>query len=527
MKALENNYKSSGSKIYNVGIYLRLSREDDENNAVSQSITNQKDFLTTYAIENEFNIIDYYIDDGYSGTTFDRPDFNRLIEDIEKGRINTVITKDLSRLGRDYIMTGHYIEKYFPSKNVRYIAVNDGVDTYVENSNDMTPFKSVINDMYAKDISKKIRTAITTKKLKGEFIGSIAPYGYKKDETNKNKLIIDEEQACIVRRIFKMFINNPSMMGISKQLTNEKIPTPSALKKLTATQKGIYKGLWNDVIIRRILTNPTYIGNLTQNRSKKVSYKVHKQHSIPIENWIIIPNTHEGIISEKDFNTVQSLMSKRNYIKPEKKEHLLSGLVFCGDCKKAMTFSTEKRNPKRVYLVCSTRKKYGKLSICPPRSIREDYLQNQVIEKIKEIAKKYVDKDLVIENSNTKNQYTEYVNNLRKEKVAINKQLEEIKTLIMNLYKDKVKNIISEQDFIELSKEFNNQREALTQRFNNIDGQIEQTHENKSNMVHIEKYLSDFLQFENIDRLTLITLISRIYVLENKKLFIKFNFFEP
>ena len=523
MLALGNNYTSGG--IYNAGLYLRLSREDEESTAISESIINQKDFLTEYAISNSINIIDYYIDDGYSGTNFDRPDFNRMIEDIEKGRINTVITKDLSRLGRDYISTGHYIEKYFPSKNVRYIAINDGVDTYVENNNDMTPFKAVINDMYAKDISKKVRTAITTKKLKGQFIGSVAPYGYKKSEKDKNKLEIDEETACIVRRIFKMFAENGSVMGIAKQLSLEKIPTPSEVKKLAATQKQ-FRGVWNDVIIKRILTNPTYIGNLTQNRSKKVNYKVDKQHSISKENWIIIENTHEPIISKEDFEIVQNLMSKRNYVKQDRKPHLLSGLAFCGDCGKPMTFSTEKRNPKRVYMRCSTHKKYGKLNICTSKSIREDYLQNLVIAKIKEVANEYLNKDDLIKNADT-DRHADFVNNLNTEKEAINIQLEEIKTLIASLYKDKVKGIISEQDFIEMSQEFNSQRNALAERITKIEEEIKGINESKNNSVSVEQMLSKFLEFENIDRVTLTGLISRIEVFADKAITIKFNFIEP
>ena len=529
MKTPENSYNRN--RIHNAGIYLRLSREDEDNTAVSQSIVNQKDFLTNYAAENGFNIVGYYIDDGYSGTNFDRPGFKRLIEDIEKGLVNTVITKDLSRLGRDYIMTGHYIEKYFPSKNVRYIAVNDGIDTYVETSNDITPFKAVINDIYAKDISKKVRTAITTNKLKGNFIGSAAPYGYKKDGSNKHKLIIDEETACIVRRIFKMFIKNPSVAGAAKQLTRERVPTPSAVKNLKATQNSLYKGIWNEATVKRILTNPTYIGNLTQNRSKKVNYKVDKKYNLPKENWIIIPDTHEAVISEEDFSTVQTLMSKKNYIKPEKKAHLLAGLIVCSDCKKQMTFQTEARDPSRVYLRCSTQKKYGKLCSCAPKSIREDYLENQIIEKIKEIAKKHIDRDLMIENSNNNNsnnngsQYAEYLNNLNKEKAEINKQIDEIKTLIMNLYKDKVKNIISEQDFKDLSKEFNTQRDVLTGRINNIGEEMNQIQKNQNNRLSVENALRDFLQFKNIDRLTLITLLNRAEIYRNKKILLKFNFF--
>ena len=529
MKTLEMNYTSNSNKIFDTGIYSRLSREDEETTAVSQSIINQKDFLTEYAVENGFNIIDYYIDDGYSGTTFDRPDFIRLIADIEKGRINTVITKDLSRLGRDYIMTGHYIEKYFPSKDVRYIAVNDGIDTYTGDNDDITPFKSVINDMYAKDISKKTRTAFMTKKLKGEFIGSQAPYGYVKDETNKNKLVINEETAVIVRRIFRMFIETQSVMGIMKQLTSEMIPTPSASKNMKQTQKGNCKGFWNAAIIYRMLSNPTYIGNLTQNRMKKVSYKVNKLNMLSKDQWITIPNTHEAIVSEDDFNTVQSLLSKRNYIKSKKavqRVHLLTGLVFCADCKRPMTFMTKGKGQNTVYVICSTRKKYGNLSQCSPGRIREDYLQKYLIEKVQEIANTYLDKSELVKNADT-NKQTEYITDLNKEKSEIQKQIDEIKTYILNLYKDKVKNIVSENNFIQLSNEFNSQNDRLTKRLSEIDNEINRDEESKDNILSFEKVLNEFLQFENIDRVTLTALINRIEVYRDKKISIQFNFIEP
>ena len=524
MLALGNNYTNGG--IYNAGLYLRLSREDEEHTAVSQSIINQKDFLTGYAIQHGINIVDYYIDDGYSGTNFERPDFKRLIDDIENGRINTVITKDLSRLGRDYITTGHYIEKYFPSKNVRYIAVNDGVDTYIENSTDMTPFKAVINDMYAKDLSKKVKTALTTKKLKGQFVGSIAPYGYKKSETDKHKLEIEEEAALIVRRIFKMYIEKQTALGVAKQLSHEKIPTPSAFKNLTATQKEKSKGLWNEVIIKKILSNPTYIGHITQNRTRKVSYKVDKKQSLPKENWIIIENTHEPIISKEDFETVQNILSKKTRVRADKKTRLLAGLVFCSECQRAMTFAPEIRNPNRVYLRCPTRKKYGKLSNCTVKNMREDKLQNHVIEKIKEVARKYLNKEELIKNADT-GKYAEIVKNLTAEKTSVNKQLEEIKEIIMSLYKDKVKQIITEQDFIEMSKEFSGQRDRLTERMKQIDQEMQGHNENKTNNIQIEKILKDFLKFEEVDRATLANLIERIEILADKTVVIKFNFIEP
>ena len=528
MKPPVNNSKNN-TKVYNAGIYLRLSREDEENISQSQSIVNQKDFLTRYAIENCFKIADYYIDDGYSGTNFDRPEFQRMIADIEKGRINAVITKDLSRLGRDYIETGRYLEKYFPSKKVRYIAVNDNIDTYEDNgNNDMTPFKAVINDMYAKDISKKVRTAMTTKKLNGEFIGSVAPYGYIKDPNNKNKLIIDVETAPIVQRIFKMFIENPSIIGIAKIFSAEKIPTPSEYKNLTATQKT-FKGVWNDVMIKRILTNPTYIGNLTQNRSKKVNYKVDKQYSLPKEDWIIIDGTHEPVISKEDFDIVQLLLTTRNYIKEKKgnkSSHLLSGLVFCSDCKVPMTYSSDSRTGRTTYLVCSTCKKHGRLKLCTPRNIREDVLEKQVVAIIRELAEKYISKDDLRKNADS-NTHEDIIDTLNGQKINTEKQLQDIKKIIMNLYKDKVRKIISENDFIEMSKEFNLQRDNLIGKLDSINKEISQNKSDTNTDISIETYLEKFLKFEDIDRAILVNSVDKIEVQQDKTVLIKFNFTEP
>jgi DNA invertase Pin-like site-specific DNA recombinase len=216
MYALMDSYRQNTyNQTYNVGIYLRLSREDDTINQ-SESILNQKEYLTRYVLDQEWNLIDIYIDDGFTGTNFDRPDFKRMIKDVESKRINLVITKDLSRLGRDYIDTGYYLERFFPKANVRYIALNDGIDTFQTNSNnDMSPFKSVINDMYAKDISKKVRTTMISKQQNGEFIGAFAPYGYLKSKENKNKLIIDDEASKIVKRIFEMYVQGSGYMGIT------------------------------------------------------------------------------------------------------------------------------------------------------------------------------------------------------------------------------------------------------------------------------------------------------------------------
>lgn len=294
-------------------LYLRLSR-DDGKALDSESITNQREFLLDYAKKNSLNVVKIFSDDGYTGTNFDRPAFSEMLSLIEAGEINTVVTKDLSRLGRDYIQTGYYIEQYFPLKGVRYIAVNDGIDTAQSGGDDLTPFRAVFNDMYARDISKKVRTALTVKKVNGKFIGAFAPFGYRKDPADKNHLVIDEAAAEHVRTIFKEFLAGESMTGIARKLTKNNIPTPSGYKS-----GANCKCTWNDMTVRRILSNPTYAGNLTQGRSRKINYKVKRKVALPKDEWIIVEGTHEPIISEEEFDRAAQLLRNRRHNKrPER-----------------------------------------------------------------------------------------------------------------------------------------------------------------------------------------------------------------
>ncbi|MDO5396656.1 MAG: recombinase family protein [bacterium] len=502
---------------FNTAIYLRLSR-DDGTSKESESIQNQKAFLTQYVIKNGFYLMDIYIDDGWSGTNFDRPDFQRLLVDIERGRINCVITKDLSRLGRDYIMTGHYLERYFPQHNVRYIAVNDGIDTFESNvNNDMTPFKAVFNDMYAKDISRKVRTALNTKKENGLFIGSAAPYGYKKDPSNKGHLIVDEETAVIVKRIFSMYLSGAAKLGIANQLSLEHIPTPSESKNLTATQR-VNKGVWNENIIHVILSNPTYIGNLAQNKSRKINYKIKGKVRLPKDKWIVVENTHEPIITKEDFNMVQELMKKRTYNPAKGKPHLLSGMIFCSDCHGRMTFS---RDDTRSYVVCAAWRKHAKLKICTSHRIREDYLEQEVINQLREHAKKHLNKEKILKASqNLFTEQNEILINIK----SLEKRLSEITNIITNLYVDKTKGIITENDFIAIHKKFNDEREMITEQISLLNNQLDGIKETQDNSDNAKDLLEEFLQFDKVDRNILSLLIQKIEIFEGKKIKIYFNF---
>lgn len=490
-------------------LYVRKSTEDFGDSGVSESIENQILFLQDYCKANAITETKTYIDDGISGTTFNRPGFTQMISDIEKGLIDTIITKDYSRLGRDYIQSGYYLEKYFPEHNIRYIAVNDGIDTAKQGSNnDMAPFRAVFNDMYAKDISIKVRTALTTKKKNGQFIGSSAPFGYKKSPCNKNQLIIDTETAPYVCMIFQLALQGESFSAISDKLSSLGVPTPSESKKLTASQKR-FKGVWNEITVKNILTSETYIGNLTQNRTQKINYKIKKKRRLNFEEWITVNNTHEGIINADDFYTVQKIISVRTYSHKSGQKNLLSGLCFCADCFSPMTYH---KSGNVKYLVCSAWKKHAKLKLCHSHSIREDYVLEQIKVQLRNIVQG-IDIDRIKEEKSPVNKTDIY-------SVLQNKIECERKSLLA-MYKDKINGVISEEDYQYFSIETKKNIESLNSQINTLSASDSTPAEN------VYEYIENLLTFEQTNRETLALLISKVLIDMNKNITIEFNFKEP
>lgn len=289
-------------------LYLRLSREDGDRNE-SESIAAQRLLLTDYCKSKAIDIYEEYIDDGYSGLYFDRPAFTRMLNDARAKHFDTILTKDLSRLGRDYIQTGDYIERIFPLLGLRYIAIGDGIDTFESGGiNDIIPFQAVFNDMYAKDISKKVRASLTARRKAGLFIGSGAPYGYKKSKRTPLRLEPNPPYDAVIRRIFEEYAAGAAMRAIARDLTRDTIATPSRVK--SASGQG--SAAWNDTMIRRILTNPTYCGDLTQGFSVKINYKVKKRRRLPENERITVKNTHEPLVSHTLFETVQTRIAAQS-----------------------------------------------------------------------------------------------------------------------------------------------------------------------------------------------------------------------
>ena len=367
---------------FKVAGYIRLSKEDkikDESN----SVTNQKLIITSYIEKNEdLKLFDFYIDDGYSGTTFDRPEYKRMFKDIVDGQVNTVIVKDLSRFGRNHIQSDDYIENILPGYNVRFISIIDEIDS-LKNPKSVSsiavPLKNLMNDQYARDISEKVRSTLKIKQLNGEFIGVTAPYGYLKDPKDKHKFIIDKEASYIVKKIFNMILLGKSRKEIAEHLNNKNVLTPSLYKlgkKNTNNEDLISSKKWNAEIVNRILRNETYTGTLIQNIKTKPNYRTDKLIDVNKDEWIITKNHHEPIISKDKFEEVQNILDKKKGSRNS--EDILLFYLKCADCGSLLYL---KNGKNKKYYYC---KNYIKHSKCTSHSVEREKLYNEVLQIINE-----------------------------------------------------------------------------------------------------------------------------------------------
>lgn len=372
------------------------------------------------------------------GTTFDRPGFNRLIRDIEDNKVNMVITKDLSRLGRDYIKTGFYIESYFPERNIRYIALLDNLDTFEENSSssDITPFKAVLNDMYAKDISKKIRSVCRQKRENGQYISAYPPYGYVKDSSSElAHLLVDDYAGNIVKRIFEMYVNGMSTYKICDVLNSENIEPPAVYLKMNLVHRSENYYKWRPTSIQKILKNEVYLGKLLQGKTKKLSYKSKKKIDLPREVWIVEENAHPALIDERTFETVKQILERKYNTRNRNREYLLKGITYCHNCGNKLTFVTKTEKYKetkyeRRYVICGTANK-GK---CIKQYNNYDKLEKEILDYIRKVcilntnADTYKKVILKKKNDNTEivNDYLAHISVLEEKICTLNKKVEQI-----------------------------------------------------------------------------------------------------
>ena len=522
-----NFLKRIGSEIYRVAIYIRLSFEDygvrNGKEESSVSVENQKAKLIKYVKDNGHVIADIYIDDGYTGTNFDRPAFKRMIKDIEAGKIDMVITKDLSRLGRNYYKVGEFMEEWFPLHGVRYIAVDDGIDTgIVCANNDIAPFKAAFNDMISKDTSNKIRSVLKAKQEDGQWVGGCTPLGYSVDQNDKHKLIINKKEAKLVKRIFKMFLDGICIKKICSILTDEKVPTFSELRGRKIRPNHVYgRGIWQDMTVKRILQNQLYTGDMVQNRRHKLGNKINKIVPNPKEEWIIVENTHEPIISKPTFQRVQELLQTKKHTLRKNKKESLEGLLFCKECgHKIGLKSPDKRNHR--YTVCNFYRSYSKMNVCTNHFNNYEKLEKEVFSVLRKFLGK-VDTNQLF--NDLKNFLNENGNSakLQSDLKDIEFKIYQLKNNLDKVYIDKlngaIDNDLFERVYIKISdeiKDYNNQKDKIQMYLNEMNEE-----KNNENVIEI---INEFKRVRKPSRKLCFQLINKIEISQDKEVNIELCF---
>ena len=519
-----------------VGIYTRRSFDDNED-FESNTIINQKSLINNYiSKEDNMKIIDYYVDDGYTGTDFNRPAFQEMMNDIKEKRINTIIVKDLSRLGRNHLEVGRYIEDIFPTYNIRIIAINDNVDSFKrpESIQDLIiPIKNLINESYARDISKKVSSAYRTMASEGKYVAGTSPYGYTLDKEDKHHLVIDEEESKIVKEIFNMALNGEGRIKIVKYLNDNNIYCRKELQRRKKYKLSLdpieekTKYRWSTSTIGRMLTNEVYIGNLTQLRTKRESFKNHKVINVDKEDWVRFENTHEPIITKKDFDKVQKkikINSKYKIRDKDRKYSIYNGLLKCGDCGKAMYKQEDLRSNRQLSnYFCSTYLYLSKSS-CTSHKIKTEDLNNIVLEAIQLQIKLVIElerslKKLFLKNNKEKVE-SQYKNNVRIAKIKI----ENLNNKKLQIYEDWKFEVIDKKEYIIQTKMLEDEINKLEE---NIEIYSKTYRENIRRIKKNDLWIDHYKRNRKIKKLTrdvLLELIDTIYITEDGNVDIIFKY---
>lgn len=524
-----------GNKIYNCASYKRLSKEDIGKNDESSSIQSQRLIIDAFAKHNNFNIVKEYTDDGYSGGNFDRPAFKEMIKDIEDGIINCVITKDLSRLGREMYGTGKYIEQFFLEHNVRYIAINDSYDSNIGDS--MLGLRLGVNDLYLRDVSKKVKSSFRIKQEKGDYIGSFPAYGYMKNPDDKHKLIIDPIASVVVKQIFQMNIEGLGVTKICNKLTQDKIPIPIVYKKeprgLEVTENEGF-GIWKHSTIRNILKSRMYIGDMVQHTHEKISYNQKKCRHVFEKDYIIVENTHEPIISKEDFYMVQENLKNKKRGPSEKdfNRYLFSGMLFCGKCGHTLGIREKKtKSTISQYTSCNHYCRKGKLSGCTPNRLNYHLLEKDILHYLNNVGEefyKYYNIQKLVEDSVYI--FNRDIEEIEKQLEIIDNNISNKINIISNLYNDKIEGIISTTVYQSLSESHEKELAQLKKEKNLLNDKLE-VFSNKSKekeFTNCRKAVEEFMNIKKPSRSTIKSLIDRIVIYDNGeskdvKVFLKFK----
>ena len=515
MKGAENMLRQSG-KI--TALYCRLSR-DDELTGDSNSIVNQKAILSKYVKENHFSNPLFFVDDGYSGTNFNRPGWSELLEKIEKGEVSTLIVKDMSRLGRDYLKVGFYTEILFVEKGVRFIAINNGIDSANQQDSDFTPFLNIINEWYAKDTSKKIRAVMKSKGEAGEHLCINPPYGYMKDPVNKKRWIVDGEAATVVKRIFSLCLDGYGPTQIARILKEDKIITPTIHFQQTgrATRNAPpdkpYN--WTGDTIADILERPEYQGHTVNFKTYKQSYKSKKVCYNPEEKWLVFENTHEAIIDADTWARVQELRKNKRRPTRTGKTNMFSGIVRCADCGEKLYYCTSKNfETRQDHFVCSTSRLKGK-EVCPTHFIRAIVLEQGVLAHMRMTIACVANHEEQFRKAMGAKQKAEAKRELtakRRQLTQTERRIEELDRLFKRIYEDNVSGKLSDSRFQMLSDDYEQEQEELREKLLRLNEEINEQEEQSEN---IDRFISKVRKYLDLDELTpavLNDMVKAVYV---------------
>ena len=515
----------NSAKLYNTALYMRLSR-DDENYGDSVSIETQRTILRQYAKEQGLSVVGEYVDDGWSSTNFERPGFQRMMDDVEAGKVNCIVTKDLSRFGREHVMMDYYLEFIFPEKQVRYIAVTENEDTE-KGLSDFVPFKNLFNEWFAKDTSRKVKAALHAKFAAGQRTFAYAPLGYKRHPDVKNALTIDEETRWIVERIFDLAVHGAGAARITRILVNEKVPTPGWINyKRDGTFANIYAGApeekayaWTITQVKSILKDETYIGNSIHNKQTNISYKNKKKVRKPKEEWFRVEDTHEPLVSKEDFARVQELIATRRRQQKDGSTQIFSGLVKCADCGWSLAFSTNRQNKKPYsYYHCS---KNGQgLHQCTMHYIRYDVLYTYVLARVQYWAGQAALNEEHLVQRLLRSGDKERTASQKKQTTELNKaekRKAELDHLFVKMYEDWVAGRITEYNFNMLSQKHQAEQQELARKIETLQAALATQQQSAADA---EKWVHLVKQYTNPTELTaelLNALIEKILVHEAVK----------
>ena len=512
---------------YRAGIYIRLSEADEGKSyeSESESITNQRNILMNFVKEKGFILAGEYVDDGYSGTDFERPGFNQMIEDIKRKSINLVIVKDLSRLGRDHIMTGYYMEKFFPENDIRFISLQEGYDNaFNQASNDSSTFIIACNDYYSKQNSIKIRNVLNDKRKNGKFIGSAPSYGYMRDPEDKGHLIPNPEYAPIVKKIFEMASNGVGVSDITSYLNDNKIKTPSSLKRKNPNAKSKYNPIWTISSVKKILKNQMYTGDMVQSVQTKVSYKSKKKKTLPKSNWDIVKNTHEALVDRITFARVQDNVKRTNKtIITNREKRLFENLIFCRECGNTLTVSYRK-NHNYWTVNCNRYSRDPRRRMCEPHFMPYDKLEEALLDTIKKTCKKYIEqinisklsKEIANKKKNTNENKEKIIELENKEKEYVNK--------LDVLYEDKFRGIVSEETYKRIASETEKLLTKIRSEISKLKDEDKIIENKTSDLKAYEEKIKKLIDIENPTRELLQTIVDKIIIDKDKNVEIIYKF---